>query len=173
MTPTRRRFRPGKDAAMPRKQHVVHLTRDDRRTLTSMVRTGQRSAWSLQRARILLAADAGRDGPALSDAAVAGAVGVSARTVARTRAAWATQGLGCLTRKAQAVPSVPPKLGTAQTLEIAALACTAPPPGHARWSLRLLTERVIALEIVDTVCPETVRRALQKGGSSRGVRSAS
>ncbi len=158
---------------MPRKQHVVRLSRDDRRTLTAIVRTGHRSAWSLQRARILLATDAATAGPAQTDAQVAAAVGVSARTVARTRAVWVTDGLRCLTRKPQDRPSVPPKLSTAQALQVAALACTAPPPGYARWSLRLLTARVVELEIVDTVCPETVRRALQKGGSSRGAPRAS
>jgi hypothetical protein len=144
---------------MPRKQHLVHLSRADRRTLTRLVRTGHGAAWSLGRARLLL----------LADAAVAAAVGVSART----RAAWAAAGLGCLTRKPQARPSVPPKLSPAQTLEIAALACTDPPPGYARWSLRLLTQRVIELGIVDTICVETVRRACRKGGSRPGARSAS
>lgn len=158
---------------MPRKQHIVRLARDDRRTVWAMVRTGRRSAWSLQRARILLATDASADGRAQTDAQVALAVGVSPRTVARTRAAWAAQGLGCLTRKPQDRPSVPPKLTDAQTVQIAAVACTDPPPGYARWSLRLLTARIIELEIVDSVCVETVRRALQKGGSSHGAPSAS
>ena len=158
---------------MPRKQHLVRLARDDRRTLTRMVRTGQRSAWSLQRARILLAADASVDGPAQTDAQVAAAVGVAARTVARTRAAWCATGMACLTRKPQAQPSVPPKLSDAQVLQLAALHCTDPPPGYARWSLRLLTQHAIALEIVEPVCVETVRRALAKGGASRGAPSAS
>lgn len=158
---------------MPRKQHVVRLTRDDRRTLTTMLRTGKRAAWSLQRARILLATDVRPDGPALTDADVAAAVGVSARTVARTRAAWAERGLACVTRQPQARPSVPRKLSDAQIVQIAAVACTTPPPGYARWSLRLLTRRIIEVAIVDTVCPETVRQALQKGGSSRGAPSAS
>lgn len=158
---------------MPRKQHIVRLTRDERRTLRTMVRTGKRSAWSLQRVRILLATDASTDGPAHTDAEVAAAVGVSARTVARTRAAWTDRGLACVTRQPQARPSVPRKLADAQILQIAAVACTTPPPGYARWSLRLLTRRIIELEIVDSVCPETVRRALQKGGSSHGAPSAS
>lgn len=158
---------------MPRKQHIVRLPRNDRRTLTRLVRTGRQSAWTLQRARILLLADAAADGPAWSDAAVANAVGVAARTVARTRAAWATHGLACLTRKPQDHPSVPPKLSPAQTLEIAALACTDPPPGFARWSLRLLTARVVELAIGETISPETVRQALKKGGCSRGAPRAS
>jgi hypothetical protein len=159
--------------AMPRKQHVVRLSRDDRRTLTAMVRTGKRSAWSLQRARILLGADASADGPARTDAQVADAVGVSPRTVARTRAAWADRGLACLTRIPPARPAVPPKLSDAQVLQIAAVACTDPPPGFARWSLRLLAAQVMELEIVETVCPETIRQALPKGGSSHGAPGAS
>lgn len=158
---------------MPRKQHLVRLPRDDRRTLTQLVRTGRRAAWSVQRARILLAADAGAEGPAQTDAQVAAAVGGSARTVARTRAAWTRDGLACVTRKPQVRPSVPPKLADAQVLQLAALHCTTPPPGYARWSLRLLTRHAIALEIVDTVCVEPVRRALAKGGASRGARSGS
>lgn len=158
---------------MPRKQHFVRLTADERRTLHAMVRTGHRSAWSLQRARILLAADAATEDRAWTDAEVAAAVGVSARTVARTRSAWTAHGLACVERSVRAQPAVPAKFSDAQLLEIAAVACTEPPAGYARWSLRLLTERIIALEIVETVCLETVRRALQKGGSSPGARSAS
>lgn len=158
---------------MPRKQHMVRLTPDDRRTLTRLVRTGRQAAWTLQRARILLLADTATEDPSRHDAEVAVAVGVATRTVARARAAWCAQGLACLTRKAQDHPSVPPKLATAQTLEIAAVACTDPPPGFARWSLRLLTARVIELEIVDTISHETIRQALQKGGCNRGARSAS
>ncbi len=158
---------------MPRKQHLVRLTPDDRRTLTRLVRTGRQSAWTLQRARILLLADAATEDPSRHDAEVATAVGVVPRTVARARSAWCAQGLACRTRKPQDRPSVPPKLSIAQTLELAALACTDPPPGVARWSLRLLTARVVELEIVDTICPETIRQALTTGGSSRGAATAS
>jgi len=93
--------------------------------------------------------------------------------VARTRAAWTAHGLGCVERSVRARPAVPATFSDAQLLEIAAIACTAPPAGYARWSLRLLTRRIIELEMVETVCVETVRRALQKGGSSPGVPSAS
>lgn len=158
---------------MPRKQHLVRLTRDERRTLQTIVRTGHRAAWSIQRARILLATDAATDGLALTDAAVAAQAGVSARTVARARADWTARGLACVTRRPQGRPSVPRKLSDAQVLQIAAVTCTDPPPGFARWSLRLLTARLIELDIVESVCVETVRRALQKGGSSPGGPSGS
>jgi transposase len=163
----------GKDSSMPRKQHIIRLSRDDRRTLQQVVRTGQRSAWSMQRARILLASDAAADGPAHTDGVVAEHVGVSARTVARARSDWASRGLACLDRRPQQRPSVPPKLSDAQILEIAAIACTDPPPGFTHWSLRMLTARVVELGLVDTIAPETIRKALQKGGSSPGAPSAS
>lgn len=156
---------------MPRKQHRVHLSRDERRTLSRLVRVGYQSAWTLQRARILLLADAAADGPARTDAATA--VAVVPRTVARARAAWCTQGMSCLSRKPQDRPSVPPKLSTAQELQIAALVCTDPPPGFARWSLRQLTHRVIELAIVDTISHETIRQTLKKTSSSPGAPNAS
>lgn len=157
---------------MPRKQHVVRLTGNDRRTLTAIVRTGHRSAWSIRRARILLATDAA-SGPALTDAVAADREGVNARSVARARADWAARGLACVDRQPQRRPSVPPTFSDAQLLELAAVACTDPPPGYARWSLRMLTDRVIELQIVPTACPETVRRALKKTRSSPGGVSAS
>ena len=157
---------------MPRKQYIVRLRRDDRRMLHRLVRTGHRSAWTIQRARILLASDAAADGPALTDAQVATQEGVGARTVARTRADWAIRGLACVERSSQNRPSVPVKFTDAQCLQVAALACTEPPPGFAHWSLRQLRDRVVDLQIVESVCIETVRQALKKGGSSRGAPNA-
>jgi hypothetical protein len=147
---------------MPRKLHVVRLTPDQRRTLTAITRTGTHPARTIQRARILLLADTVPDGPARTDSAIAAAVGVHPQTVKRTRAAWTARGLACVDRQVRATPPVPAKLSTAQELEIAAVACTAPPVGYARWSVRLLTGRVIELGIIDTISRETVRRTLKK-----------
>ncbi len=158
---------------MPRKQHIVRLTPGDRKTLTTILRTGYRSAWSIQRARLLLATDAATEGPALTDAVVAAREGVSARCVARARADWADRGIACVDRRSQRRPSTRPKFSDAQILQVAAIACTEPPPGYARWSLRLLRDRVIELEIVETVCVETVRRVLAKGGASPGALTGS
>jgi hypothetical protein len=99
---------------MPRKQHIVRLRADDRRMLHTMVRTGHRSAWSLQRARILLAADAATEDRARTDAEVAAVVGVSARTVARTRAAL--ERARARVRRAQSAGA---SLGAAQALRCA------------------------------------------------------
>ena len=147
---------------MPRKQHVVRLSREDRRTLT------HRSTWSLQRARILLATDA-----AATDAAVAAAVMVDPRTVARVRVQFATTDLDTTLGRRPRRTAPPGKLDGAADARLVALTCSAPPAGQARGTLRVLADRAVALEIIDTVSHETVRQTLNKGGSSRGAPSGS
>jgi transposase len=158
---------------MPRKQHIVRLTEADRTTLRAMVRHGQQSAWVLQRARLLLQTDSHTTGPGLSDAAAAAAVAVSSRTVARTRAAWCTRGWAALERRPRSAPPTPAKLDQAQETRLIALACSTPPAGIARWSLRLLAARAIEIELVETISHETVRQVLKKTYSSLGTPSAS
>jgi hypothetical protein len=153
---------------MPRKQHVVRLTPADRAEVRALIAAGHAPAHTQTHARILLKCDAGTAGPRWSDAQVAAAVEVSARTVARVRARFATHGM------AAALGRKPPdrvyrrKLDDAQEARLIAVACTTPPPGQARWSLRLLANRLVALEVVDGISPETVRATLKKTPSSRG-----
>jgi transposase len=153
---------------MPRKQHVVRLTPAERAELRALVATGVIPARTQTHARILLKCDAGTAGPRWSDAQVAAAVDVSARTVARVRARFSAQGL------AAALARKPPdrvyrrKLDRAQEARLVAIACTVPPPGQARWSLRLLAQRLVELEVVAGISPETVRATLKKTPSSRG-----
>lgn len=158
---------------MPRKQHIVRLSVEDRSKLQQMVRHGQQSAWALQRARIVLKADASTAGPALADEAVAEAIGVSARTVARVRVAWCTRKWSTLQRVERAPAANPAKLNAAQQTRIVAVACTTPPAGFARWTLRLLAKHVVELEIVDAISHETVRTVLKKTTLSLGGRPAS
>jgi len=137
------------------------------------VRAGAGPARRLARARILLKCDAGAGGPRWTDARVAEAVEVSARTVARVRAAFAGGGL------AAALPRKPPARAYARRLDgaaearLVAVACGPPPAGRARWSLRLLADRLVELEVVPAVAPNTVRAALKKTSPSRGCSAAS
>lgn len=153
---------------MPRKQYIVRLSGDDRTRLHELVRHGRHSAWSLQRARILLHTDTGGRGPALSDEQVASAVGVSARTVARARQAWCERRWDALERKARLPEANPSKLDHAHCARIVAVACSTPPDGYARWSLRLLANRIMELEIIDTISHETVRMVLKKTNANPG-----
>ncbi len=153
---------------MSRNQHVVRLTGAQRADLGALLRRTGASALTQRRARILLHADAAGPGRRASDAAVAAAVLVDPRTVARVRAQFATAGLEtALGRRAR--PSRPARrLDGAGEARLAALACSAPPAGHAAWTLRLLATHAVELAIVDAISHETVRATLKKTGSSRG-----
>jgi hypothetical protein len=150
-------------------KHLVVLHLEERQRLQALLRRSRTTALQQRRARILLAADVGGDRPAQTDAAVAAATQVDPRTVARVRAEFVQQGLEralCGRR-----PIFPPrrKLSDAQEAQVLVLAQSEPPAGRARWSLRLLADRVVELEVVEAISHETVRTTLKKTISSPGV----
>jgi len=152
---------------MANKQHVVRLSREERGELRALVASGSAPARLLARARVLLKGDAG-GGPRWTDAKVAEAVEVGARTVARVRAAFAAGGPAAALPRKRPDRAYARKLDGAAEARLVVLACAAPPAGRARWSLRLLAARLVELEVVDAISPETVRQALNKTGPSRG-----
>jgi hypothetical protein len=153
---------------MPRQQHVVRLTPTERAELRALLAAGTTPARTQTHARLLLKCDAGGAGPRWSDARVAEAVEVSTRTVARVRARFATQGLAAALGRKRPDRVYRRKLDSAQEARVVAIACTEPPAGRARWSLRLLSRRLVELEVVASISPETVRATLKKTPSSRG-----
>lgn len=153
---------------MSRTQHRVVLTPAERRHLQHLVRQSTVSHFTYQRARILLAADHRTEGPAPTDAGVARTVGVSTRTVARVRARWADAGVAATLRPADRGTRGRSRFDTATQARIVQLACSPPPPGHARWTVRMLAHQVIELAIVDQIAPESVRQVLKKTASSPG-----
>jgi hypothetical protein len=150
------------------RQHVVSLTPEERTRLRAMLRRDATTARQQRRARILLAAETRSGYPVQTDVAVATAVGVDARTVARVRAEFARFGLE--RALAGQRPVFPPRhlLSSAQEAHLVTLACSTPPPGHAQWTLRLLAERLVELAVVPRISHETVRHALKKMRSNRG-----
>jgi len=155
-----------------RKHHVITLTPAQRAELRCLVRRDATTALEQRRARILLVSDAGAGLPPATDLAVAAAVGVDPRTVARVRATFARDGFASALHGRPR--RFPPRgmLSSEQEARVAALASSTPPPGQARWSLRLLAARVVELEIVPAICAETVRTTLKKSGCSPGANSA-
>jgi transposase len=146
-----------------RKVYRVTLTGDERAELEALTRGGRASALRLTRARILLKADQGGDGPAWSDAAIAGALDVAENTVANVRQRFVERGLnGALSRKPQDRPSKPRILDGRAEARLVALACSEPPAGRARWTLQLLADRLVELRVADTISADTVGRALKK-----------
>jgi transposase len=151
------------------KKYKVPLTAEERQQLADLIAAGKAAAQKLAHARVLLKADAADGGPAWPDARLAAAVEVSIATVERVRQRFVAQGLeAALGRKKQDRPSRPRKLDGRAEARLIALACSAPPEGRKEWIMQLLADRLVALEVVDAVCDETVRRALKKTRSSRG-----
>lgn len=151
------------------KKYKVTLTADERQMLHSLIATGKGAAKKLLHARILLKADAAPDGPAWLDPEIAEAVAVSVTTVWRVRQRFVEQGLeAALNRKPREHPARQRKLDGRGEARLVALACSEPPQGRKDWTMKLLADKLVELEIVDSVSDETVRRLLKKTKSSRG-----
>ena len=149
-------------------KYAVNLTEAERARLRTLIGQGRAPARQLARARILLKANQGEGGPGWTDAAIAGALDVHPASVARVRREYVTAGLDAALARKAPDRVYPRKLDGAQEAQLVALACSAPPAGHARWTLRLLADALVRLEVVGGISYETVRRALKQTGSSRG-----
>ncbi len=150
------------------KKYPVHLTAAARDQLTHLIGAGTAPARQLTHARILLKADQSAAGPGWVDERVAEAVEVSQPTVARVRRQYVEDGLTAALQRRAPRRAYHRKLDGDQEARLVQLACSAPPAGEARWSLRLLANRLVELEVVDAVSYQTVRRVLKKTPSSRG-----
>jgi len=153
---------------MRKTKYAIELTEADRARLRAFVGAGRAPARMLTRARIVLKANQGEGGPSWSDAAIAGALEVHPTTVARVRRQFVEQGLqAALERKRPDRVYVRALDGGAEA-HLVAVACSDPPAGRERWTLRLLADELVRLEVVEAVSYETVRRTLQQTPSNRG-----
>jgi hypothetical protein len=153
---------------MRQTKYAVRLTDEDRAQLRTMIGHGTAPARRLTHARILLKADQGEGGPAWTDAAIAGAVDVHPATVGRVRRSCVEAGLEAALRRKAPDRVYPHRLDGTAEARLVALACSDPPAGRARWTLRLLAEDLVRLEVVETVSHEPVRRTVQHTTSNRG-----
>ena len=138
------------------KNYQIQLTEEERRELGRMVESGRKLARKITRARILLLADAGK-----KDREIAEALQVSVQTVHKVRKRFFNEkSLASLEEKPRS--GKPPKLHGLTAAHITALACSDPPEGRKRWTLRLLADRAVELELVDTISHEGIRKFLKK-----------
>ena len=149
------------------KKYVVTLSEAERAHLRTLIGSGTAPARALAHARILLKADQGEAGPGWTDAAIAGAVEVGLAPVARVRQAYATAGLAAALQQKRPDREYERTFDGEREARLIALACSDPPAGREHWSLRLLAEHLVRLEVVDSVSHETVRQALKQTSSSR------
>src|SRR5215211_4823548 len=151
-----------------KKKYPVILTETERDNLKRLIAAGTAPARKLTHARILLKADESPEGPAWVDDEVAEAVETSQPTVSRVRKQYFEEGLEAALNRRAPNRIYQRKLDGEQEAHLLALACSEPPEGQARWSLRLLADKLVELEIVDEeVSYQTVRRTLKKTPSSR------
>jgi hypothetical protein len=151
-----------------RKQHIVVLSEAERARLHTLIGQGTAPARALTHAHILLNANQGEAGPGWTDRVIAAALEVHHTTVARVRQQDASGGLDAAVYPKAPAREYRRKLDGDQEARLIALACSTPPEGHKRWTLRLLAARLVALEVVDDRSHQTVRQAVQQTGSSRG-----
>lgn len=145
------------------KRYKVTLDAQERQDLHDLIAAGQAAARKLTHARILLKADAAEGGPAWPDHQIADALEVSVATVERVRHRFVEEGLdAALDRKRRERPAREVKLDGRAEARLIALACSAPPEGRAVWTMRLLADKLVELEVVDSISDETVRLALKK-----------
>ena len=143
------------------KKYIVRLTDEERQTLQDVVKKLKGSSQKVRRAQVLLKADA--DGPAWTDKQIAAAFDCRTKTVENIRQRLVTEGFeATLCGKPRATPARQPVFDGEQQAKVIALRLGPPPKGFANWTLRLLAEKVVELEIVDSVSHETVRRTLKK-----------
>ena len=152
---------------MAAKIFIVELGAQERARLYALISKGKAPAKVTLKARILLKADQAEGGPGWLDAEIVEALDTNLTMVSRVRETFVTEGLDALlTRKKRETPPVPPIFDGEAQAKLTALACSEPPPGHARWTIRLLAEHVGERKIVPAAHFNTVGRALKKTISS-------
>src|SRR5471030_1850270 len=143
------------------KKYIVQLTEEERAICEATIKKEKGTSEKLRRATILLKSDV--DGPAWNDTKISEAVGCRTRTVENVRQAFVLESFEeALVRKKRATPPTPKLLDGAGEAKLIALRLGKPPAGFGHWTLRLLADRIVELEVVESISPETVRQTLKK-----------
>jgi len=153
---------------MRKTKYAVELAEAERAELRTLVGSGIAPARMLTRARILLKANQGEGGPGWSDEAIAGALEIHSATVARVRRAYVEGGLTTALERKRPDRVYARTLDGTGEAHLIAIACSTPPVGRERWTLRLLADELVRLEVVAAVSHETVRRTLKQTISNPG-----
>jgi len=153
---------------MANKTYIVELTSQERNQLRRLINTGKTAAYKQRHARILLLADQGPEGPAMKDEGVANSVGSGTATVERIRKRLVTEGLDAALERQKVDRSSERLLDGDAEAHLIAVACSQPPEGYQRWTLRLLAQKMVALEIVEHCSKDSVHRTLKKTNLSLG-----
>lgn len=152
----------GRASGKRRDKYRVKLTADERDEFEQLVRKGKAAGWKLVRAQALLKCDEAGGGPAWPDAKIAEAFGITTRSLEKWRKQAVERGPLSLLERKKRDRSMDRKLDGAGEAQLIKLACSSPPEGYSRWSLRLLADKLVELKVVDSIGHECVRQTLQK-----------
>ena len=145
------------------KEYVVRLEPQEREELQKLVSTGKAAARKLTHARILLQSDVSEAGTGWKDEQIATALGVTTRTIQHVRQRCVEEGLeAALERKKREGSPTPRILDGEKEARLVAICCSKPPEGRTRWTLKLLSDRLVELEVVESISRDTVGRTLKK-----------
>jgi hypothetical protein len=146
---------------MNTEKYIVRLSDEERQELQTIVKKLKGTSQKVNRALALLHADA--NGPDWTNEQIAQRTGLTTRSITNLRQQFVTEGFEVtLERQKRRLPPVPPKLDGLQEAQVIVSRCGSPPEGFGQWSLRLLANQVVVLDIVDSICHETVRKTLKK-----------
>jgi transposase len=157
---------------MAKKKYIVSLTTEERETLEQLTTTGKATAYKMNHARILLKADTNQEGGGWTDEDISQALNISVATIERVRQRLVETNLESALSRQEQQQRKPRRLDGEQEAHLIALTCGEAPEGQARWSLRLLADRMVELDDVESVSHETVRQTLKKTTSSPGCENA-
>ncbi len=147
---------------MPKKMYIVTLTADERAALKGLITKGKAAAYKQRHARVLLKTDEGPQGEHWTDEQIHAALDVHPSTIERLRKRFVEEGLEVALGRKEQERRKAKKIDGAAEARLVTLACSAPPEGRTRWTLHLLANQMVALEIVESVSVETVRQTLKK-----------
>lgn len=149
--------------AVRNKKYIIRLSEEERQGLTKLVSSGKAAARKIARARVLLKADAGEGGPGWTDQRIAEALEVGIRMIENVRRRCVEEGPeAAVAGRVWPDRPVQRKLDGAGEARLVTLACSKPPAGRARWTMQLLAEELVVLQVTDSISDETVRRTLKK-----------
>ena len=147
---------------MPKKKYIVTLTAEERGFLRDLISKGKAAAFKQRHARILLKTDQGPQGDGWTDEKIEQALEVNASTVERLRRRFVEEGLEAALQRKEQKNRRAKKIDGEAEAQLVAIACSKPPEGRKSWTLKLLTDQLVSLDIVDSVRLETVRKTLKK-----------
>lgn len=153
---------------MPKKKYIVSLMPKERQTLEQLTTKGIAPAYKINHARILLKADINQDGGGWIDQAISQALDISVSTIERVRQQFVEVSLDTALNRHPQAKRKPRRLDGEQEAHLIAIACSPAPSGYARWTLRLLADRMVELEYVESISHETIRQTLKKTNLSLG-----